>query len=100
MLSSINFQGNYNIVPSKASPLCKVVAAVDISKFAKEFDGEMTSNPEAYDAFDAIQQPYTLAIDEDKISKEKFNALLDELDALDVKFTKEKDSDSKLDIQG
>ena len=55
---------------------------------------------EAHDAFDAVQQPYTLAIDEDKISKEKFNALLDELDALDVKFTKEKDSDSKLDIQG
>ena len=65
---SINFQGNYNIDPSKASPLCKVVAAVDISKFAKEFDGEMTFNPEAHDAFDAVQQPYTLAIDEDKIS--------------------------------
>lgn len=62
MLSSINFQGNYNIDPSKASPLCKVVAAVDISKFAKEFDGEMTFNPEAHDAFDAVQQPYTLAM--------------------------------------
>lgn len=55
MLSSINFQGNYNIDPSKASPLCKVVAAVDISKFAKKFDGEMTFNPEAHDAFDAVQ---------------------------------------------
>lgn len=97
---TINFQGNYSIDPSKASPLCKFVAATDINDFAKMFDGKLKFNTEAQDIFEAIQQPYTLSIDEDKIPQEKFERLFNELDALNVKFVKEENPEPKLDIQG
>lgn len=84
MTSSINFSGNYHIVPTQKSTLCTLSAIGDLVKYANNNKGETDFTPE--NTFTDVCSPFNIDIPEAK--EPRFESLLDGVKELGITYKK------------